>query len=350
MTSGRQYARVRIDIWRDEDWTKLPPDSMLLYMFLISHPKTSSVGVAPLQITKWSKSLNMPVERVEDALRTLVTHTYLVVDDDTEEVLIRSFFRHDVAALGAPNVILSALKCALTVESMTLRKVLSNEISRIEREWGENHKILIKALLESHSVWHGVSHSVWHGVCNCWSCSTKEPTYQGNLPTPEKQEKPPVPLQGFRYESHAREGSLFAVVTSKAVSQPKLDAVSTPPQLDIPDWVRFAVRDAMGESWSRSRRLRKDLEDEVRRLVDEGDDDEQVWRHALNDWWSKKATRSQGREHYIGDLKHDYDEVIARISVTGDQVLNSVPRKLSSAETKTAEWRLLRSNRKEIDS
>jgi hypothetical protein len=150
MTSGRQYALLRIDIWRDEDWRDLSVDAQWLYELLISQPVTSTAGVLPLQITKWARcARGMTIERVAAAVGMLSERRYIVIDDDTEEVLVRSYIRHGAAATGTPNVMLSALRCAVSVQSIELRQALLDEIERLERQWSEKALEVILSLRES---------------------------------------------------------------------------------------------------------------------------------------------------------------------------------------------------------
>jgi hypothetical protein len=143
MTSGRQYASIRTDIWRDADWLQLPSDAKLLYTLLVSHPKTSTAGVVPLQLNKWIKCApDMTLGRIEAAVGVLVDRRYILVDYETEEVLIRTYIRYNAHALGTPTVMTAALRCALVVESQRLREALECEIDRIERTWSDDHERL----------------------------------------------------------------------------------------------------------------------------------------------------------------------------------------------------------------
>ena len=150
MTSGRQYALLRTDIWRDEDWRDLSTDAQWLYEFLISQPVTSTAGVLPLQMTKWARcARDMTTDRVAAAVELLSERRYIVVDYDTEEVLVRSYIRHGAAATGTPNVMLSALRCAVSVQSTELRQALLDEISRLDRQWSDKALEVIFSLKES---------------------------------------------------------------------------------------------------------------------------------------------------------------------------------------------------------
>lgn len=125
-------------------------DAQWLYKFLISQPVTSTAGVLPLQITKWARcARDMTIERVVAAVELLAERRYIVIDDNTEEVLVRSYIRHGAAATGTPNVMLSALRCAVAVQSGELRQALLDEIVRLDRQWSEKALGVILSLRES---------------------------------------------------------------------------------------------------------------------------------------------------------------------------------------------------------
>jgi hypothetical protein len=148
MASGRQYAQLRTAIWRDEDWCRLPTDAQWLYEVLISQPSISTAGVIALQITKWANySSDMTVKRVKAALKVLRERNYILVDEQTEEVLVRTFIRHDLGG-GAvsPKVMVAALRCAIGTQSDDLRAVLLAEVQRLERAWPEYVLVLVDDL------------------------------------------------------------------------------------------------------------------------------------------------------------------------------------------------------------
>jgi hypothetical protein len=132
--SARQFAKISIYIDRDEDWQKLPTDAQWLYAHLLHQPNLSTAGVLPIQVEKWAKaSADMTPQRVRTALNVLVERRFIVSDLETQELLIRTFIRHDVAAQGSPKIMKGALNCALQTESPELRAILLSEIRKLDR-------------------------------------------------------------------------------------------------------------------------------------------------------------------------------------------------------------------------
>ena len=153
MSGARKYAKLLIAVWREEDWMKLPADAQWLYALLLSQPTLNTAGVLPIQLSKWSKGASdMTVERVTAAAKTLADCRFIVADHDTEEVLIRSFVRHDIASAGTPKMLIGALNAALQVQSQHLRAALLGEFQRLDLEHrqfkGEQRQPMMKKLGE----------------------------------------------------------------------------------------------------------------------------------------------------------------------------------------------------------
>ena len=86
-------------------------------MLLISQPLVTSVGVLELAPRRWAKmAAGVTREDVEAALDALCDAGYLLVDDETEEVLVRSFVKHN-EPWKRPNNLVSARAMFRAVES-----------------------------------------------------------------------------------------------------------------------------------------------------------------------------------------------------------------------------------------
>ena len=132
---GRQYGKLYMRFHADPTWRALTADAQWLYGHLLSQPMTNGAGVTPLQITKWSKGAgDMTVERIQEALNVLTRSGHVVVDHDTEELLLRSFIADDSPTAGTPFVLKGAINRALLVQSVEIRRALVNEISNLDRE------------------------------------------------------------------------------------------------------------------------------------------------------------------------------------------------------------------------
>ena len=130
---ARTEARIFTSIWRDEDFLALPPGAQRLYMFLLSQDDLSYCGVIPLRERRWaSKAAGLTVNDIEQDLKALETtgRMFIVTDEDTGELLIRSMIRRD-SAWKQPNLLKQARESAEQIESPKIRAVLASELRRL---------------------------------------------------------------------------------------------------------------------------------------------------------------------------------------------------------------------------
>lgn len=128
---ARAYAQVHQRIWADPDWRALDADAQLLYLLLLSQPSMNLAGVLPLQLRKWAACVSgWEPPTVDMALSRLDDARFVVVDADTEEVLVRSFIRND-GGFRTPGVLKSALKFAEAAQSPAIRSALYVELGRL---------------------------------------------------------------------------------------------------------------------------------------------------------------------------------------------------------------------------
>lgn len=94
----RNYGRTATSIWRDKDFRELSPEARFTYMMLFNQPNISAAGVLEVTVRKWAGNTGYLTDAVENALLELVKHDYIVIDHDSEELLIRSFVKWDGGA------------------------------------------------------------------------------------------------------------------------------------------------------------------------------------------------------------------------------------------------------------
>ena len=100
---ARDHARIRLDIWADEDWRDLPSLPQWLYLHLLSSPSLSFCGVTdwrPARIA--ALALDLQASDVEYAASWLEDGRFILADRETEEVLVRSFIKHDGLVKSPP--------------------------------------------------------------------------------------------------------------------------------------------------------------------------------------------------------------------------------------------------------
>ena len=128
---ARSYANIATAIWRDDEFRALTVAEQHAYMLLTTQQDISAAGVLPLALTRWSsRSKNGTVADLRAALDGLEAHRFVIVDYDTEEVLVRSFVRWDNGHTNPKRrpVIRDAAGAA---ESVHIRRTLTYELNRL---------------------------------------------------------------------------------------------------------------------------------------------------------------------------------------------------------------------------
>jgi len=128
---ARAYGRIASTIWTDPDFLDLNSEPQRLYLFLLSQPDLSHAGLLPLRERRWGKKVSGGSSRsIMAALETLADTRFVVVDQDTEEVLIRTMVRND-GVWRQPKVMIRMREDARLIESPHLRAAFAVELDRL---------------------------------------------------------------------------------------------------------------------------------------------------------------------------------------------------------------------------
>lgn len=128
---AREHANIRLDMWGDDDWRSLTRDAQWLYKLLLTHPDTNRAGVSDWRPGRLARMAN---GTTPDDIRAmgaeLEAKFFVVIDADTEEVLIRSYVKYD-GVLKQPNLTVTMAKDWAAVASARLRAVVAFEVQRL---------------------------------------------------------------------------------------------------------------------------------------------------------------------------------------------------------------------------
>ena len=128
---ARGHGRILTSIWDDVDFLALNEQEQRLYLFLISQPNLNHAGLLDLTLRRWSrKARGLTSAELEKLLQSLEAARFIVLDDDTEELLIRSFIRND-GVWRMPKVMGAMVSGALEISSKRLQQALLAEVDRI---------------------------------------------------------------------------------------------------------------------------------------------------------------------------------------------------------------------------
>ncbi|HEY8700943.1 MAG TPA: hypothetical protein VIM08_08270 [Arthrobacter sp.] len=134
---ARDRANINTNIWTDQDWRNLPGSQQLLYLLLTSHPTLSYAGVVDWREARLAAmTADATPESIRDAAEGLQAERFVFIDDETEEILVRSFLRHD-GLLKQPKLSISMVNAYGAIASPRVREVVTFELQKLHKEHGE---------------------------------------------------------------------------------------------------------------------------------------------------------------------------------------------------------------------
>jgi hypothetical protein len=130
---AQDFAPLLRSIWSDEDWRALTMDAQHVYLMLLSHPDRNSAGVLSMTLRKWTRlAADLSPDRLDAALAELDAAGFIVMDEETEEVLVRAFVRR-ATVYKHIRMMANALREISEVESERLKSALGQELMRLPR-------------------------------------------------------------------------------------------------------------------------------------------------------------------------------------------------------------------------
>lgn len=163
---AREKASINLEVWADTSFRALTAPAQGLYFKLMSHPKLDYCGVTEFHPGRLAALSNeQTVDEVMIAASELSETHWIVVDQETDEVMVRGYLRHD-GVLRQPRLAVSCALAYSAVASNKIRAVIVHEIQRFKRENPELpawDKPQMKTLLkqESADVRETVTELVW---------------------------------------------------------------------------------------------------------------------------------------------------------------------------------------------
>lgn len=125
---ARNHATILSAIWQDPDFNALNPKAQWMYLLLLSQQDLNSCGVIAHRPKMWARfAEGISRTQVEDLVIGLHDRGFLVFDEDTDEVLIRTFMRHD-GILKSPNILKSAARQFGAIHSETVKEAILREL------------------------------------------------------------------------------------------------------------------------------------------------------------------------------------------------------------------------------
>lgn len=135
---ARNYAQIQLNIWRDPDFLALSEHAKFVYFLVLSQPTLTHAGVTVYMPARWARySPNGDADAIANGVAELVAKRFVMVDYDTDELLVRSFIKHN-GVLGNRNLRSAMVSAFGLIHSQALREAIWNSIDPGQREGMEN--------------------------------------------------------------------------------------------------------------------------------------------------------------------------------------------------------------------
>lgn len=112
----RTEARIKTDILRNKDWQPLPALSKLTYYTILAQPTLNLCGVIAFTPKPWATDMTLTERQARVALDKLEADRFVVIDDKTDELWVRSFVKND-GVISKPFVAIAMSKDFCTIRS-----------------------------------------------------------------------------------------------------------------------------------------------------------------------------------------------------------------------------------------
>lgn len=127
----RNYGRFTTTIYRDEDFRALTLAEQAVYFMLGLQPEVTAAGTLPLTLRRWANMAEgLTRDDLAETLSVLAEHGHILVDWDTEELLIVKFVKWD-GGINNDKRRPVIREAALAIESKPIRHRLAHEIAKL---------------------------------------------------------------------------------------------------------------------------------------------------------------------------------------------------------------------------
>jgi hypothetical protein len=131
---ARDHARILTAIWRDSDFLNLDPAAQHAYLTIVSQQRLTYCGVLdylPSRLATLSRGNTE--HKMRAAVKTLEKARFVVVDQQTHELLARSYVRHD-GVMDRTNMGKAVARAFQSVVSRKIRDAILTELGRLYAE------------------------------------------------------------------------------------------------------------------------------------------------------------------------------------------------------------------------
>lgn len=131
---ARNFAKLYVGIWSDERFKQLSSQAQRLYIYVFGHQRLDNAGTLVWQPTVASRSApDLTPEIIDAAMLELREHRYIILDEDTGLLAVRSYVKNDQTLANSKNTT-AFVKAWNTLDSDLLKSVIAHEVHRIADE------------------------------------------------------------------------------------------------------------------------------------------------------------------------------------------------------------------------
>ena len=257
---ARNYAQIRVSIWQDDDFRALPVEAQHLYFLLLTSPTLNLAGV-----TDWrpgrlaSLASGWTVAALRASAQRLAERRYILTDEATEEVLVRTLVKHD-GVLRNPKTAIGMVSAWTGTYSQDIRAAVACEVRTLADEVSDSVRRAIAPVLDYQSDW-------------VWDDQSEQASVQVPVPPTTNNQQPTTNNRaGSRRADALRDFDSFWQVyprrTARGAAEKAWVKVSADPETVIAAANTFATRSASTDpkfiphpaTWLNQRRWEDDLE------------------------------------------------------------------------------------------
>lgn len=124
----RSYATIQVSIWDNEDFLALSPAAKCAYFMLVTQGNIEACGSLELTLRRWSGYVaGGDTTALVGWLNELAEARFVLIDKQTEELLVRTFARYDGGYLH-PTRRKAVMHSAGSIRSVSLRSTCAEEL------------------------------------------------------------------------------------------------------------------------------------------------------------------------------------------------------------------------------
>lgn len=125
---ARTYANIDAGIWLDPEFCGLSAGAQRTYFMLITQTNIAACGSLALTLRRWSKTC--AEKELEVWLAELSDARFVLIDEDTEELLVRTFVKWD-GGHRHPTRVKAVIATARAIASPELRETAAVELGKL---------------------------------------------------------------------------------------------------------------------------------------------------------------------------------------------------------------------------